>query len=64
MEPSMKGTVDVREISPAVISDGGKLRLGSMSPALPPVRVAATKSETAKVRIGSVSPAFPPVRAG
>jgi hypothetical protein len=39
------------------------VRIGSVSPAFPPVRGRpANSSDTGKVRIGSVSPAFPPTR--
>jgi hypothetical protein len=49
--------------SPAVISDGGRVRIGSSSPAFPPARGApANTSDTGKIRIGSSSPAFPPVQ--
>ena len=60
--------VNVKEMSdttkecPTVISDSGPVRIGSLSPAFPPVRGPATKSEAGTVRIGSIAPAFPPVR--
>ena len=58
----MKG-IDVRE-TPTVISDSAKIRIGSMSPAFPPVRGRpANSSDTGKVRIGNLSPAFPALRA-
>jgi hypothetical protein len=45
------------------ISDNGKVRIGSFSPAFPPVRGRpANTSDTGKIRIGSFSPAFPPAR--
>jgi hypothetical protein len=47
---------------PTGISDSGPVRIGSVSPAFPPVRGRpASSSDTGKVRIGSVSPAFPAV---
>jgi len=53
-------TTDVRK-TPTSISDSGKVRVGAVSPALPPVRSnPANASDTHKVRIGAVSPAFPP----
>ena len=45
------------------VSDSGKVRMGSLSPAFPPVRGPATTSDTGKVRIGSLSPAFTALRA-
>jgi hypothetical protein len=49
--------------SPAVISDGGRVRIGAASPAFPPVRGApANTRDTGKIRIGAASPAFPPVQ--
>ena len=49
--------------TPTVISDSGKLRIGSLSPAFPPARKAGTElKDTAKVRIGSLSPAFAATR--
>jgi hypothetical protein len=57
-----KDAISTKE-SPTVISDGGRVRIGSVSPAFPPVRGRPPNtSDTGKVRIGSVSPAFPPVR--
>jgi hypothetical protein len=56
----MKG-IDVRE-TPTVISDSAKIRIGSLSPAFPPVRGPANTSDTGKMRIGSLSPAFPALR--
>ena len=54
--------IDVRKIPP-VISDSGKVRIGDVSPAFPPVRGRpANISDSRKVRIGDVSPAFPPLR--
>ena len=58
-----KEVVSVKEESPTVISDSGRVRIGSSSPAFPPVRGGpANTSDTGKIRIGSSSPAFPPVR--
>lgn len=49
--------------SPAVISDGGRVRIGAASPPFPPVRGGpANTSDTRKVRIGNASPAFPPLQ--
>jgi hypothetical protein len=54
--------VDVRE-TPIVISDSGKIRIVSLSPAFPPVRGRPTNSSDAgNVRVGSMSPAFPVMR--
>ena len=45
------------------IADTGKVRLGYLSPSLPPVRVAPTdQRDTGKVRLGNLSPSLPPVR--
>jgi hypothetical protein len=55
-------TVEVRE-SPISITDSGRVRVGAVSPAFPPVRgKPVNANDTAKVRIGAVSPAFPPAR--
>jgi hypothetical protein len=49
--------------SPAVVSDSGRVGIGSSSPAFPPARGGpANTSDTGKIRIGSSSPAFPPVQ--
>ena len=49
--------------NPTVISDSGRVRIGSVSPAFPPTRGRpANTSDTGKIRMGSVSPAFPPAR--
>jgi hypothetical protein len=49
--------------TPAVISDGGRVRIGASSPVFPPVRGAPTNtSDTGKIRIGASSPAFLPVQ--
>jgi len=49
--------------SPAVISDGGRVRIGAASRPFPPVRGGpANTSDTGKIRIGAASPAFPPVQ--
>jgi hypothetical protein len=56
-----KDAISTKE-SPTIISDSGRIRIGSMSPAFPPARGPAATSDTVKVRIGSMSPAFPPVR--
>jgi hypothetical protein len=56
------GNVSTKQ-SPAVISDSGRVRIGSSSPAFPPVRGRPTNiRDTGKIRIGSSSPAFPPVQ--
>lgn len=54
----MKGTVDVRQIPPTAISDSGRIRIGSLSPAFPS---ALATSDAGKIRMGSMSPALPPV---
>ena len=57
-----KDVVSAKE-SPTVISDSGRVRTGSLSPAFSPVRGApANTSDTGKIRIGAASPAFPPVQ--
>jgi hypothetical protein len=57
-----KDVVSTKE-RPTVISDSKRVRIGSASPAFPPVRGRpANTSDTGKIRIGSASPAFPPVR--
>ena len=48
--------------NPTVISDSGRIRIGSVSPAFPPVRGSVTTCDAGKVRIGSLSPDFPPLR--
>jgi hypothetical protein len=63
----MANVKDSRQLSakesPTVISDSGRLRIGNLSPAFPPVRgKPANISDTGKVRIGNLSPAFPPLR--
>lgn len=54
--PSMKPV----SLGGAAIADAGEVRIGGLSPSLPPVRVTAT--ETSKVRIGGCAPSLPPVR--
>ena len=45
------------------IEDRGQVRLGAVSPAMPPVRtVSAATKDAGTVRLGAVSPAMPPVR--
>ena len=57
----MKGTVDVHQGFPTVISDSGKIRIGSLSPTFPPVRGGpANISDGGNVKMGAYSPAFPP----
>lgn len=59
----VKGISVSAEENPTVISDSGSVRMGSVSPAFPPVRgKPGNSSDARKVRMGSVSPAFPPVR--
>jgi hypothetical protein len=49
--------------TPTSIADTGKVRIGDVSPAFPPVRRRpANIDDAGKVRIGDVSPAFPPLR--
>jgi len=52
--------IDEREF-PTVISDSsGLVRIGSLSPAFPPVRSKpANTDDTGKVRMGSLSPGLP-----
>ena len=46
--------------NPTVISDSGRIRVGSIAPAFPPVRSRpANTSDIGRVRIGNASPAFP-----
>ena len=55
--------IDIMKNPPA-IKDDGRVRMGYVSPAFPPVRAAPEKvSDSGKVRVGYVSPAFPPPRA-
>jgi hypothetical protein len=57
-----KDAISTKE-SPTVISDSGRVRIGSASPAFPPVRgTPANTSDAGTIRMGSASPAFPPVR--
>jgi hypothetical protein len=59
----VKGISVSTEENHTVISDSGKVRMGSVSPAFPPVRgKPVDPSDTGKVRMGSVSPAFPPLQ--
>jgi hypothetical protein len=45
------------------VEDNGAVRIGYMSPSLPPVRSAPASSEDkGAVRIGFMSPSLPPVR--
>jgi hypothetical protein len=56
------GQVSAKE-SHAVISDSGRVRMGSSSPAFPPARGGpANTSDTGTIRIGNTSPAFPALR--
>ena len=59
---NVKGISVGSKENPNAISDSGRVRIGSVSPAFPPVRTPANTSDTGKVRVGSVSPAFPPAR--
>ena len=59
----------VKEISASIkerltgISDSGRVRIGSMSPAFPLVRgKPVNTSDSGKIRMGSMSPAFPMLR--
>jgi len=63
MEPTMKTiTADVHAIPPS-IADSGKVRVGNISPAFPPVVPTPTKvADSGKMQIGNISPAFPPRR--
>jgi hypothetical protein len=52
----------VKTPTPAIV-DRGQVRIGSLSPNLPPVRTApASTADAGKVRIGSMAPSFPAVR--
>jgi hypothetical protein len=45
------------------IEDNGNVRVGGLSPSLPPVKVPPTKiRDTGKVRVGGLSPNLPPVK--
>ena len=44
----------------AATADAGKVRIGGLSPSLPPVRISA--ADAGKVRIGGCAPSLPPVR--
>ena len=46
------------------IQDSGRVRMGAVSPAMPPVRISTETKDAGKVRMGAVSPAMPPVRIG
>ena len=59
---NVKGISASTEESPLVISDSGRVRIGSASPAFPPARGPANTNDSGKVRMGTASPAFPPVR--
>jgi hypothetical protein len=53
-----KDVISAKE-SPTVISDSGRVRMGSSSPAFPPARGApANTGDTGKVRMGNTGPAF------
>ena len=46
-------------LTPREITDNGSVRIGGMSPSLPPVRIIpAAVSDQGKVRIGGMSPAL------
>ena len=42
------------------IQDKGQVRMGAVSPAMPPVRISTETKDSGKVRMGAVSPALPP----
>ena len=45
------------------IKDTGKVRLGAISPAMPPTHtIPAPTADTARVRLGAISPAMPKTR--
>jgi hypothetical protein len=59
----VKGISVSTKESPTVISDSGRIRIGSLSPAFPPTRGGPRNvSDSRKIRIGSLSPAFPTAR--
>jgi hypothetical protein len=66
MEIDMSATekdLTIVKISPFTIKDTGKVRMGMVSPAFPPVRSEPENvADGGKVRMGMVSPAFPLVR--
>jgi hypothetical protein len=66
MEINMSATlkeVSTVKISPFTIRDNGKVRMGMVSPAFPPVRSEPENvADGGKVRLGLTSPTFPPVR--
>ena len=53
----------VARASNPAIQDTGKLRIGTMSPTFPPVRVApADLADSGRLQMGTMSPTFPPAR--
>jgi hypothetical protein len=47
------------KVSPAEVQDGGKVRLGNMSPSFPPARPASAETaDSGKVRLGNMRPTF------
>jgi hypothetical protein len=49
--------------TPILISDGGTVGMGKMSPVFPVTRGTPAKiSDSGTVRIGNLSPGFPPLR--
>ena len=57
---NVKGILVATEENPTVT---GKVRIGDVSPAFPPVRDRPINvSDSRKVRIGDIAPAFPPLR--
>jgi hypothetical protein len=59
---NVKGISVTTKENPTVISDSGKIRIGSIAPAFPPGRGPSAIGDAGKLRIGSIAPAFPPVR--
>jgi hypothetical protein len=58
--------IDTDKVLPTpdpAIQDNGKVRVGYISPAFPPVRTTpGNMADSGKVRTGYISPAFPPKR--
>ena len=65
METDMRN-FEVDEVVPTAapgIRDTGKVRMGVLSPAFPPIHSEPPSvADDGKVRIGVLSPAFPPAR--
>jgi hypothetical protein len=58
------GPDEVVKVPTPAIKDDGRVRMGMVSPAFPPVRARpANVADNGRIRMGMVSPSFPPVRA-